>query len=103
MVYHLCRSAAPDAQGMLPQILSADPLPPAGIASARRTPHSFLVLSPVGVTVLAAAHRDQHRTAGVAALGSLFVGHLSHASFRNAKTAEGFPCGGSCLYLTILL
>lgn len=80
MVYHLCRSAAPDAQGMLPQILSADPLPPAGIASARRAPHSFLMLPPVGVAVLA-AHRNQHRTAGVAALGTLFVGHLGHASF----------------------
>jgi hypothetical protein len=59
---------------MLPQILSADPLPPAGVASARRTPHSFLVLPPVSVAVLA-AHRDQHRTVGVAALGTLFIWH----------------------------
>ena len=81
MVYHLCRSAAPDAQGMLPQILSADPLPSAGVASARRTPHSFPVLPPVGVTVLA-AHRNEHRTAGVAALGTLFVWHRDHAPFN---------------------
>jgi hypothetical protein len=59
---------------MLPQILSADPLPPAGVATldGRWSVRMQLL---VFVTVLAAAYRNQHRTARVAALGTLFIWH----------------------------
>jgi hypothetical protein len=58
---------------MLPQILSADPLPPTGVATldGRWSVRMQLL---VFVTVLA-AYRNQHRTAGVTALGTLFIWH----------------------------
>jgi len=87
---------------MLPQILSADPLPPAGVASARRTPHSFLVLPPMGVAVLA-AHRNQHRTAGVAALGTLFVWHRITLLSPQTQNRHGTTHSGSCQYFMLLL
>ena len=80
VVYHLCRSATPGAQWMLPQILLADPLPSAGVASFSCASHGFFVISPMRIAIIS-ADRNQHWTSRVPALGALLIRQWDHDPF----------------------